>query len=181
MDVFSHGLWAGALFKALNLKKKSKPLNVWWAAFWGVFPDAFAFAIPFIFIIYSLITGAISLNDFPPHGDMETHEREELKDGFFLGIADSLYNLTHSLLVFFIVFLAIFLVMKRPIWVLGGWLLHIIMDIPTHSYQFYPTPFLWPLSDWKFNGFSWGQPWFIITNYTLIIIAYIVLWRLKKK
>lgn len=64
---------------------------------------------------------------------------------------------------------------------MGGWLLHILMDIPSHSYDFYPTPFLWPISDFKINGFHWGTPWFMITNYSLIIISYLILYFLKKR
>jgi hypothetical protein len=66
-------------------------------------------------------------------------------------------------------------------WAMLGWLVHILIDIPTHSYQFYPTPFLWPLSSWKFNGISWGQKWFMIANYSTIVIAYAALYFWSRK
>jgi len=54
MDIFSHGLWAIVAYKGTNdfvLKPKSKKsLKVWLAAFWGIFPDLFSFAIPFVWI-----------------------------------------------------------------------------------------------------------------------------------
>jgi hypothetical protein len=28
-----------------------------------------------------------------------------------------------------------------------GWLLHILIDIPTHSFRYYETRFPWPISD----------------------------------
>jgi membrane-bound metal-dependent hydrolase YbcI (DUF457 family) len=84
-----------------------------------------------------------------------------------------LYSISHSAVVFFAVFSIAFLIFRRPIWELGGWLFHILLDIPTHSYRFYPTPFLWPLSDWKFGGFSWATPWFLVLNYTAIIAVYL--------
>lgn len=59
MDIFSHGLWAGAAYKAVN-KKAKKPLNVWLAGFWGVFPDLFAFTIGFAWIFGSLIFEKLS-------------------------------------------------------------------------------------------------------------------------
>ena len=62
-----------------------------------------------------------------------------------------------------------------------GWGLHILIDIPTHSYQFYPTPLLWPVSSWKFNGFSWTTPWFIIVNYLAILLVYALLYILRKR
>jgi len=38
-----------------------------------------------------------------------------------------------------------------------AWLLHILLDIPTHSRQrLGPRPF-WPLSSWAYDGFSWAD------------------------
>ena len=56
MDIISHALWSAALFKSINLKlkKKKEKFNLWWAAFWGMFPDIFAFVIPGI-ILFPII------------------------------------------------------------------------------------------------------------------------------
>lgn len=64
---------------------------------------------------------------------------------------------------------------------MGAWFLHILMDIPTHTYRFYPTPFLWPVSDVKLNGFSWATPWFMIVNYSIIILIYLYFYLKKQK
>ncbi|MEA3406510.1 MAG: hypothetical protein U9R48_00325 [Chloroflexota bacterium] len=38
-----------------------------------------------------------------------------------------------------------------------AWLLHILLDLPTHSRQrMAPRPF-WPLSRWAYDGFSWAD------------------------
>ena len=58
-----------------------------------------------------------------------------------------LYNVTHSFVLFLAVFALLWLWTKRPVWELGAWGLHVLVDIPTHSFAFFPTPFLWPLSD----------------------------------
>ena len=79
-----------------------------------------------------------------------------------------------------LVFGIAFLIFRRPIWELGGWLIHILLDIPTHSYRFFPTPVFWPFSGWKFNGLSWATPWFLIVNYAAIIIIYLLLRRKKE-
>jgi hypothetical protein len=64
---------------------------------------------------------------------------------------------------------------------LGGWPLHIIMDIPTHSREFFPTPFLWPISDVTFNGISWATAWFMIANYSLLAIVFTTLvWKFPR-
>jgi len=76
--------------------------------------------------------------------------------------------------------LIVFFVRRVP-WEVGGWLVHILIDIPSHSYKFYPTPFLWPFSEWKFDGWSWGAPIFMIINYSLIIGVYVLFYFVNKK
>ncbi|MEK7463454.1 MAG: hypothetical protein AAB621_03800 [Patescibacteria group bacterium] len=185
MDIFAHGLWAGAVYKGAN-KKLEKPLKVWRAAFWGVFPDLFAFTIGFIWLFGNFIFGGMSFSDLP-RPDLVEPAPDELIFGngtiqgaasFIVRLTAILYSASHSAIIFFIVFGIVFLIFRRPIWELGGWFIHILLDIPTHSYQFYPTPFLWPLSDWKLDGFSWATPWFLILNYSVIIIMY---WLLRRK
>lgn len=190
MDIFSHGLWTAAAAEAFNLKFSAhsgpaerktttkKPLNVGWAAFWGFFPDIFAFAIPFTWLFGNILFGDLSPADIPRPEAAEPPLRNNI---WVFKIASSLYNVSHSGIVFIAAFLLIWLLFRRPVWELGGWLLHILMDIPTHSYRFYPTPVLWPLSDWKFDGFSWGVPWFMVLNYSALAIVYVLLWRKKKK
>lgn len=73
MDIVSHGLWAGAAYKAINLKRE-KAFNIWFAAFWGVFPDLFAFSIPFLWIFWQLFSGNSHFSDLP-----RLHEVEPVK------------------------------------------------------------------------------------------------------
>jgi hypothetical protein len=175
MDVFSHGLWAGAGAKAVNLKKK-KSLRVWLAVLFGVFPDVFAFAISFTYLNYLRIMGrpmpfSIRPGIEPPG---ENHN-------FLLNLTHNLYNISHSLFVFFVIFAVVAWACRRPVWEMGGWMAHILMDIPSHSYAFFPMPFLWPFSSFMVNGIPWGTPAFFWTNYSLIIFFYTLLWYLKKR
>jgi len=190
MDVFAHGLWAGAVAKAVNKNftiagKIKKPLKTWQMILWGIFPDIFAFALPFVWMFWNIAFGSLKFSDFPRPENIEPAVRDTLP---VFNIASGLYNISHSLIIFIVIFgLIIFvnrfllppsLKLRRIPWEISGWLLHILIDIPTHSYRFYPTPFLWPISEWKFNGFSWGTPWFLILNYSAIILIY---WILRKK
>ena len=61
-----------------------------------------------------------------------------------------------------------------------AWPIVIVMDILTHTREFLPTPFLYPISNWPFPGISWGNRWFMLVNWGLIImiLSYIVV---KKK
>ena len=177
MDVFAHGLWGGAAFAAIN-KKIKKPLSMRWAAAFSVFPDVFAFAPMFIWMFWSFASGSLSFADMPHPDDLEPAQQDTL---FIFQFTAQLYQLTHSIIVFFAVFAIAHFVLKRPVWEMGAWLLHIFIDIPTHSYQFYPTPFLWPLSGVMVDGISWGVPWFMVLNYTSLVAVYVVLFLRKKK
>jgi len=171
MDTFAHGLWAGALAKGLNKRgEKHRRLNVWATALWGIFPDIFAFGLPFIFVVWSVVFGGASFADFGGHPPVAEPMSGDTLAVFQL--SNAFYNVSHSLVVFAVVFFSVWVHFKEFRLELLGWFVHILIDIPTHTYAFFPTPVFWPIFDWKFDGFSWGQPWFMILNYTLLLLAY---------
>ncbi|MEK9154957.1 MAG: hypothetical protein AAB596_02745 [Patescibacteria group bacterium] len=177
MDVFSHGLWSGAIYKAINRRAKN-PLNIRLSVLFGVFPDIFSFIPLFSWMFLKLILGEFNFSDFPKIEEVEPAQRDTF---FIFTLTNILYSLSHSLAMFLIIFCLAYLIFKRPIWEMGAWLFHILIDIPTHTYQFYPTPFLWPFSDIKLSGFSWATPWFLILNYSAIIFIYFCLYYFKNK
>lgn len=173
MDIISHGLWSGILFKSIKLKKKK--FNFWCAAFWGMFPDIFAFIIPFIIWIFALIVGSESL---PSSLKFDT-----ITSAFpYSNLVVILYNISHSLIILLIVFLLAWLIFRKPIWIMLGWLLHILIDIPTHLLKHFPTPMLWPISNFKINGLIyWREPLFMVLDIALLIIVYWTVFVRKKK
>lgn len=177
MDIFSHGLWSGVIYKFANIKIK-EPLKIKWAIIFGLFPDFFAFAPLFIWLFWGIIFGQMSFSDFPRPDAAEPAQPDTF---FIFRLTSFLYSFTHSLIAFMVIFILVYFIFKKPVWELGAWLAHILVDIPTHSYKFYPTPFLWPFSDIKFNGFSWGAPWFIVVNYSLIAIVYFYFYLRSRK
>ena len=55
MDIFAHALWTNALARAAEKRAENRHktlLKIGWATFWGVFPDLFAFSLPFFISIY---------------------------------------------------------------------------------------------------------------------------------
>lgn len=175
MDILAHMLWANYGARGLNKKlekKKNRTINLKWVTFWGVFPDLFAFTIPFCIAFFSVIFGGQSL------GALRNHHG--LASGF--DIASFLYQFSHSLVIWALVFIVIWIISKRPRLELLGWLLHILIDIPSHAASFYPTPFLFPLSDYRFlHGVSWGNKWYMIINYSLLLITSLYFFSRKKK
>jgi hypothetical protein len=62
-----------------------------------------------------------------------------------------------------------------------GWALHILIDIPSHAATFYPTPFLFPISNYRFtHGISWSNKWFMIINYSLLLLVSLYFFNRKK-
>src|ERR1035438_4564238 len=161
MDIIAHALWTTAAATALR-QSLQRPVRLGWAAFWGVFPDVVSFSIPAAMRIWWWLTGA-SKTLLPrangPHFEWVW----------------SVYNCSHSVLVFAVVFGLAWLLMRRlPLEILG-WLLHIVIDIFTHRGLF-ALRFLWPLSDVHFDGFPWETGWFLVANYGAMAVVFLLLW-----
>ncbi len=167
MDIFAHGLWTAAAAQGAN-KKFGTRIRAGWAAWWGVFPDLFAFTVPVSLALWRRMTG-------PPEA--------AVRGGHFphLHLASQLYHISHSLVVFSAVFGLVWLLARRPVLELLGWALHILIDIPTHTTQFFATPFLWPVWSYRFSGISWGNRWFMLSNYTAVAIVYLLLWISRRR
>jgi len=158
MDILAHGLWTTAAAIAVR-RRVRRPIHLGWAAFWGIFPDLFSFAIPAVIRIWWYATGATPslLPDAKsaPHFQFVWH----------------LYYGSHSLVIFAAIFGIVWVLAKRPVLELLGWGLHILIDIPTHQKMFSPH-FLWPFSSYGISGFRWESPWFMAMNYGLLLLVY---------
>jgi len=188
MDILAHGLWAAAAAKAADHRqeKKGKPalsLKPLLAAWWGIFPDLLAFTPFFVWFFWQFLFGDPAGIQMPRFALMEPTSPDTI---FIQRLTHFLYSFSHSLLVFLAVAFAIWLWRRmrkgvgRLPWEMGGWLLHVLIDIPTHTYTFFPTPFLWPVSEFKLGGVAWGEPWFMVLNYGLLLAAFVFL-RLKRR
>lgn len=172
MDIFAHGMWAGAASVAANRRWRRR-IRLHWAALWGVFPDLVAFTPSFLLGLWGAATGRAPITNrffFLRHG------MTDALPGFLR--PEALYHFSHSLVFFGLVFGVAWWLRRLPALAMLGWPLHILMDIPTHRAGRYGTPFLWPLTDYRFDGISWGQRWFMVLNWSLIAAACLslVLW-----
>jgi hypothetical protein len=164
MDILAHGLWAAAASKGAGRKLPSR-IRTGWAVWWGVFPDLFAFTIPMAVRTWQWWSDPSRL---PAPGARHGMPR--------MSLAWDLYQFSHSLFVFAAVFGLVWLAVRRPFLEMLAWPLHILMDIPSHTTRFFATPFLFPFSDFRVNGFSWGSRWFMITNYSALAAVFVLLW-----
>jgi hypothetical protein len=154
MDVFSHGLWGGITVGRGSKKSFATAVAI------GMAPDVIAFG-PFL---------AAHLLDQGWSFFSHLGKRPELSS--IPEYVHSVYSVTHSFLVFATVFLLVWALRRKPMWEMLAWGLHICMDIPTHGLEFFPTPFLWPLSDFHVDGVPWSRPYIFFPNWGLLIILY---------
>lgn len=155
MDYFSHGLWSYVFFHRIK-----RPVL---AIIFGLLPDTLSWGI---YLFYRLFTGHV----------LGRPQLGQIPAWVFM-----LYNISHSIFVAAAVIAVVWAILKRfPIYMLA-WPIAILMDIPTHTRWFLPTPFLWPFSDWRFPGISWGNRTFMLINYCLILVSLIVILVLQKR
>lgn len=154
MDIISHGLWGSLAFGRKNRR------SFWTAFFFGVAPDLFSFG----FYIAGTWIGVFG------HPDWSSGRHPD--PSAIPLFVHSFYNVTHSLIIFGVVFGLIWLIRRKPFWGMSAWGLHVLFDIPTHSDGFFPTPFLWPLSDFHVSGIPWSHPAIFFPNVGLLLILY---------
>lgn len=153
MDIISHGLWGGV---AMGKKGKKDFFVVFIIS---MLPDLLSLGIFWLFVF-------VGMSD-PPRW-IGTHLDYRSLPAF----VDLLYNFTHSLLFFAILFFLVWDLRKKPFMPLLAWGMHILIDIPSHSFIAFPTPFLWPLSHYRYDGISWVEPKFIIPNILTLGLVY---------
>ena len=162
MDPVSHGLWGSLAFG-----RKSKQ-GFWTAFAFGFAPDLFSFG-PFLISTYLGLTsrpavfGNTSDASWVP---LYVHE---------------LYKPTHSLIVFAAAFSIVWLIRRKPLYEMSAWGLHIIFDVFGHTRRFFPTPFLWPISDYTFDGWQWSDPRIYIPNVALLATLSLWFFVIKKR
>lgn len=164
MDFVSHALWGGVSFGRQNRRLFLLAAGI------SILPDILTEGLFFILGILGI-------------GGMPGWERGHPNITDYPVFAQALYNATHSFVVFALVLALVWIVSRRIIWVLAAWGLHILIDIPTHSLALFPTPFLWPISDFRFDGIGWDNPVIFIIDGSFLIVAY-SLWlypRLRRK
>ena len=153
MDIVSHGLWGAVAFGRRNRS------SFWLAFFIGLAPDLLSFGVLWTAVVLGLAERPDFSHGTPPESSIPQYVHH-------------LYNVTHSFIVFLVAFLLIRFLLRRPLWELGAWGLHVLVDVPTHSYAFFPTPILWPLFNWKFDGWQWTTPTILIPNFVLLAMVY---------
>lgn len=158
MDIVTHSLRSGIAFGRKSKKDFIKALWRW------ALPDALSFGV-------LTVATVIWFSARPDRWHQEAAQIPQYIHVF--------YNITHSFLTFGVALWIAYLWKKKiPLPMLWRWL-HILMDIPTHSMAFFPTPFLRPILPPLVNGIPWSNPWIFFINRGLLIAWYT--WHIIKK
>ena len=166
MDFIFHGATNVALQKTIEQKKETPRVRWqgWWYAFlWGAIADLVPFTVP---VVYSIFKGIA----------FWAGENPEM-----LQVSQNMYQYTHSLVIFGALFLLVRAITKKWHLPMLGWALHIVMDMPLHAPEYFPTPFLFPLSSWTLPfGISWTT-WWIWGSVWIVLIGWFVWLKRNKK
>ncbi len=163
MDTLSHGLYAGIAF---GRRSKRDYLT---AFLFGIGPDILSFG-PFF------LGAILGLEDWPGRG------AEPPSSDLIPGFVYLLYDFTHSFLIYALFFALLWWLGRKSFALLTlGWPLHILVDIPTHSAIFFPTPFLWPISNFYIDGHPWGSPEIFLPNVVLLVGLYAYWYTHRRK
>ena len=151
MDTLSHAFWGMGVFGY-----RGRP---YWSLFFGALPDLCSFGIYFLITFFfdraNFMFGKPNLATIPDY-------------------VFNLYDITHSLIIALIcIFIVYFFINKNFAFAMMAWPLHIMLDLPFHTADFFPTPILWPITEIKFDGISWGTPYIWFSNIAGIIILFI--------
>ena len=91
----------------------------------------------------------------------------------------NLYDFSHSLVIASIFLSITYFINRDFFFPMLAWPFHILLDVFTHSAAFFPTPILWPILNYKFDGIPWSNPYIWLSN--IVGIIFLFLYRRKFK
>ncbi len=132
----------------------------WQAFLVGALPDLLAFGVLFL---VRLVDGSLSFGK---------PELATIPNWTFM-----VYDVTHSFVVAGVVIVAVYQLNREIGFMLLAWPFHIMLDVPFHSADFFPTKMFWPLTDFYIDGIPWSSPWIWFPNLAGVLILYSYRWR----
>ena len=170
VDIVAHGLWAAVLCRWRGRQHLLPRTTTAWTVGLSMAPD--------VVQLTPIVIGALVLPEgwtaLRAYFDALPHYQPVLSP-VVETLMHHLHCTMHSAIVAGIVTLMIWKGTGRLWWPLAGWWLHILIDVFTHSANFYPSPVLYPLTQEGFDGLAWNTPWLLALNYSAIALFW--LWQ----
>lgn len=176
MDIVAHTLWAAAGAAVIHRRRPLAPGAVIATLVLAALPDVvqlLPLAAWWLFADGSLaalrayaVAGPGQEPVLPPLVGLLSHH---------------LHCVMHSAPIASLVTLALWAA-RRKLWIpLLGWWSHIVIDVFTHSVDYYPAPVLYPFTQRGFDGIAWITPWFMVLNYAALTAAGVWLLLSRKR
>ena len=175
MDILAHALWANA---GAVLARRYLPVTSV-----AVVLTVVLAALPDVFHLLPIVGWWISAD-----GSFDTVQAYAIAVAGQLPVlpetvgawSHHLHCIAHSAVVAAVVTFLVWVV-QRALWFpLLGWWSHIVLDVFTHSADYFPSPVLYPITERGFDGVAWNTPWFMILNYTVLSVMGLWLWRSRR-
>ena len=174
MDILAHALWAGAGVTLARRRWPQKPATVTATVALAALPDV----LHLLPIVGWWLWGDGSWATLRAYA-MAVPGQEPLVPALVELWSHHLHCIMHSAVIAGAVTLLWGALLRRLWMPLAGWWSHIVIDVFTHSADYYPVQVFYPLSEGAFDGLAWNTPWFLALNYAVLAATW--LWILRAK
>lgn len=164
MDVLAHSLWAGVGVALLSRRMPLSRRTAAAAITFAVLPDIMQ-------MLPVLVWGLFGGGTFDAIRAYATAlpGQEPVLPATVILFSHHLHCVAHSAVVAGALTISVWW-LRRALWLpLLGWWSHIVIDVFTHSADYYASPVLYPLTKRGFDGIAWNTPWFMMVNYLSIL------------
>ena len=169
LDVIAHALWAGAAGWVLRRRRGPRISGRMVGAVVGlaVAPDV----VPMLPVVAEGFSEPAPLQYLLAHIAARPGSEPSMSP-LLHALSHHLHCALHSVVIAAVVTAMVW--RWRAAWlpVLLGWWLHIALDVPTHSDDYYPVPVFYPFTYWGVDGVAWNTPWMLAANYLALAVAY---------
>lgn len=179
MDILAHSLWAGVGVAVLRRRIAVSPRTAAATIGLAALPDV----LQMLPVLAWWWFGAGTFAAVRSFAIAVPGQEPPLPAAVFF-VSHHLHCMAHSAVVAGLVTLLVWR-LRRWLWLpLLGWWSHIVIDVFTHSADYYASPVLYPFTQRGFDGVAWNTPWFMALNYAAlgaVGIGLVVSARLRRK
>jgi hypothetical protein len=168
VDILAHALWAGAGMASARRRWAIAPCTVAMTVGLAALPD-----IPQLLPLFGWsLFGDGPVAAVRAYAIAVPGQEPALPPAVAL-LSHHLHCVMHSAIVAGAVTLLLWLALGS-LWVpLLGWWSHIVIDVFTHSADYYASPVLYPITERGFDGLAWNTPWFLLLNYSTLSAVFL--------
>ena len=174
MDILAHAMWAAAGAAILRRKVNISEKSLYGIVLLAVLPDV----LPLIPLFGWVAVGDGSIQAVPGYL-LAAPGTEPVLPPIVQYLTHHLHCTTHSAIVAGGVSLLLSIFNRQWCIPLLGWWSHIIIDVFSHSNDYYPAPVLYPITYRGFDGIAWNGTTFMLLNY--LVLGALCIWLLRTR